>query len=200
MTTRTLPPHTVTYDELKPGSLRNHFLVAMPGLADSSFAHSVTYICEHTEEGAMGVVINAPTSMQLSDIFAQMDMTNRSQYGERRIMSGGPVHQDRGFVVHTGGMNWQSTIQISESVYLTASKDIIASIADGSGPDEFLITLGYAGWGKGQLEDEIATNSWLTVPATPAVIFDTPIDQRWTAAARPLGVDVNLMSGVAGHS
>lgn len=187
-------------DELTPGSLRDHFLIAMPGLNDSSFAHTVTYICEHTDKGAMGVVINTSTSMQLREIFNQMDLQDQSADGDKVVMAGGPVHPERGFVLHPGGSKWQSTLEVSPDISLTASRDIIAALAEGQGPSEYLIALGYAGWGEGQLEDEIAANSWLTVAADRQIIFTTPVEQRWAAAAQTLGIDVNLISGTAGHA
>lgn len=187
-------------DELTPGSLRDHFLIAMPGLNDSSFAHSVTYICEHTEQGAMGVVINMATTMLLKEIFAQMDLKDVSDQGDQIVMSGGPVQPERGFVLHSPDTKWHSTLEISPDISMTASRDIIVALAAGTGPRHALIALGYAGWGEGQLEAEIAANSWLTVPANKNVIFDTPLEQRWTVAAQALGIDVNLISSTAGHA
>lgn len=188
------------YDELTPGSLRDHFLIAMPGLNDSSFAHTVTYICEHSDKGAMGVVINTATPMLLKEIFLQMDLDDVSDQGDLIVMSGGPVQPERGFVLHSNEAKWQSTLEISPDVSLTASRDIITALAAGRGPKHCLIALGYAGWGEGQLEAEIAANSWLTVPADKDVIFNTPFEERWTTAAQALGIDVNLISGTAGHA
>ena len=188
------------FDELTPGSLRDHFLIAMPGLNESSFAHTVTYICEHSDKGAMGVVINAATPMLLREIFAQMDLDDLGDQGDQIVMSGGPVQPERGFVLHSTETKWQSTLEVSPEISLTASRDIIAAMAEGRGPRQSLITLGYAGWGEGQLEAEIAANSWLTVPADKNIIFDTPLEQRWAAAASTLGIDVNLMPVTAGHA
>ena len=188
------------YDELTPGSLRDHFLIAMPGLNDSSFAHTVTYICEHSDKGAMGVVINAATPMLLKEIFSQMDLEDRSDQGDQIVMSGGPVQPERGFVLHSNEAKWQSTLEISPDVSLTASRDIITALAEGRGPKQCLIALGYAGWGEGQLEAEIAANSWLTVPADKNIIFNTPFEERWASAALALGIDVNLISSTAGHA
>lgn len=193
-------PFSANYDELTPGSLRDHFLIAMPGLNDSSFAHTVTYICEHSDKGAMGLVINSATPMQLSEVFAQMGLDDSASIGDQIIMSGGPVQQERGFVLHPTGSQWQSTLEVSADISLTASRDIISALAEGRGPQKYLVALGYAGWGEGQLEAEIAANSWLTVPADKEIIFDTPFEQRWAAAARSLGVDVNLIAGTAGHA
>ncbi len=188
------------YDELRPGSLRDHFLIAMPGLNESSFAHTVTYICEHSDKGAMGLVINSATAMQLSEIFSQMDLHYSPSIGEQLIMAGGPVQPERGFVLHSSETQWQSTLRVSSELSLTASRDIIVALAQGRGPKECLITLGYAGWGEGQLEQEIAENSWLTVPANKDIIFTTPCENRWAAAAQVLGIDVNLISSTAGHA
>jgi len=186
--------------ELIPGSLCNHFLIAMPSMQDTSFAHSVTYICEHSSEGAMGIVINNPMPMTLHEIFAQMDLTVSPNQGHQPVVAGGPVQQERGFVLHTGDAEWHSTLKVSPDISLTASRDIITAIAEGKGPKEYLVALGYAGWGEGQLEAEIAANSWLTVPASKHIIFDTPFEQRWTSAAQALGIDVNLISNIAGHA
>ncbi|WP_323813395.1 YqgE/AlgH family protein [Cellvibrio sp. NN19] len=191
---------TTEYDELTPGSLRDHFLIAMPGLNDSSFAHTVTYICEHSDKGAMGVVINAATPMLLKEIFAQMNLDDLSDQGELIVMSGGPVQPERGFVLHSNDAKWQSTLEVSSDISLTASRDIIAAMAEGRGPKQCLIALGYAGWGEGQLEAEIAANSWLTVPANKEIIFNTPFEDRWASAAQTLGIDVNLISSTAGHA
>lgn len=188
------------YDELTPGSLRDHFLIAMPGLNDSSFAHTVTYICEHSDKGAMGVVINTATPMLLKEIFSQMDLDDESDRGDLIVMSGGPVQPERGFVLHSNEAKWQSTLEISPDVSLTASRDIITALAAGRGPKQCLIALGYAGWGEGQLEAEIAANSWLTVPADKDIIFNTRFEDRWTSAAQTLGIDVNLISSTAGHA
>jgi putative transcriptional regulator len=187
-------------EELTPGSLRDHFLIAMPGMSDPSFSHTVTYICEHSDKGAMGVVINSATAMQLKEIFAQMQLEDNASHGEKIIMAGGPVQPERGFVLHSSDTQWQTTLKVSDEISLTVSRDIIAAMADGNAPQDFLISLGYAGWGEGQLEAEIAANSWLTVPADKNIIFHTPVDKRWTQAARSLGIDLQLMSGSAGHA
>jgi len=185
--------------DLLPGSLCDHFLIAMPGMEDG-FAHSVTYICEHNERGAMGIIINNPMTLTLHEIFSQMNLVVAPNQGHQVVMSGGPVQQERGFVLHSNDTQWHSTLKISPDISLTASRDIIAAMAEGRGPKKYLVALGYAGWGEGQLEAEIAANSWLTVPASKHVLFDTPFDQRWTAAAQGLGIDVNLITSVAGHA
>jgi putative transcriptional regulator len=181
--------------------LRNQFLIAMPGMHDSSFAHTVTYVCEHSEKGAMGIVINNATPLFLNDIFVQMELTaQKDTLGQQPVYAGGPVQIERGFVLHPRGEEWQSTLNISDEISLTASRDIIEAIANGEGPQQFLIALGYAGWGEGQLEAEIAANAWLTVPADSNILFNTPTEQRWIASAQPLGIDLNLISSVAGHA
>jgi putative transcriptional regulator len=138
--------------------------------------------------------------LQLREIFTQMELEDQSTHGDQVVMSGGPVQPERGFVLHTGEGSWQSTLQVSADISLTASRDIIAALAEGTGPKQWLITLGYAGWGEGQLEAEIAANSWLTVPANSHIMFNTPLEERWVAAAQTLGIDVNLISSTAGHA
>jgi putative transcriptional regulator len=189
-----------THIQLTEGSLRNHFLVAMPGMHNSVFAHSVTYICEHNEQGAMGIVINNPMGLSLGDIFGQMQLPINTQIAAQPVIAGGPVQIERGFVLHPADTEWQSSIRVSPELCLTASRDIIEALAEGRGPEKFLIALGYAGWGQGQLEEEIAANAWLTLPADQQIIFHTPFEQRWSSAALPLGIDVNLISSVAGHA
>jgi len=186
--------------DLVPGSLCDHFLIAMPSMEDTSFAQSVTYICEHNEHGAMGIVINNPMPMALSEIFTQMNLNDQAQQGDKTIVAGGPVQVERGFVLHSSDTQWHSTIKVSDDISITASRDVIDAIAEGQGPTPYLIALGYAGWEKGQLEAEIAANSWLTVPADKNIIFNTPFEQRWTVAALALGINVSLISNTAGHA
>jgi|SRR5690554_554388 len=183
------------------GSLRNQFLIAMPGMNDTSFAQSVTYICEHSADGAMGLVINHPTPLTLGDIFQQLELKQSDPSALTQVLAGGPVSTERGFVLHpSSAQQWQSTVEVAAGISLTASSDILSSLADGQGPDDYLVTLGYAGWSGGQLEQEIAANAWLTVPADQQIIFHTPTEQRWAAAARDLGIDLNLISSTAGHA
>ncbi|MEJ2418843.1 MAG: YqgE/AlgH family protein [Exilibacterium sp.] len=192
---------TVESNDLGQGSLRNHFLIAMPSLQDPIFAHTITYVCEHSVEGAMGIVINHPLNLSLGEIFELLKLpSDTTSMGGQTVLSGGPVQIERGFVLHPAGQRWESTVEISPEVSLTASRDIIVDLAAGKGPASALVALGYAGWSAGQLETEIAANAWLTVPADSHVIFDTPIEQRWTAAARHLGIDLNLISSCAGHA
>lgn len=192
--------HSEVPDLNTPVSLRDHFLIAMPGMHDTRFNHSVTYICEHGEKGAMGIVINQPMSLNLGHIMTQLELQDVHHVGHHPVLAGGPVQTERGFVLHPPGKEWQSTLQVSDQVCLTASRDIIDALAAKQGPEKFLIALGYAGWEPGQLEDEIMANAWLTIPASHSIIFDTPLDQRWSLAAQPLGIDLNLISSVAGHA
>lgn len=190
-----------TTTDLTAGSLCDHFLIAMPGMHDATFAHTVTYICEHSDAGAMGIVVNNAMPLLLADIFIQLGLGKGKEHaGQQQVCAGGPVQIERGFILHPRGTQWQSTLDVSEHISLTASRDIIDALADGSGPSQFLLALGYAGWGEGQLEAEIAGNAWLTVPASSHILFETPFEQRWAAAAQPLGIDVNLISRVAGHA
>ena len=182
-------------------NLTNQFLIAMPALKDTNFFHTVTYICEHNDDGAMGIVLNRPTDLQLGDLLNQLDieMTDPAA-GAKTIYLGGPVQTDRGFVLHTPEGRWDSTLNVTDRISITTSRDILQSIAKGEGPDKSLVALGYAGWAGGQLEDELSANAWLSGPAEISVIFDLPPDQRWETAANLLGVDLNLLSGQAGHA
>lgn len=182
-------------------SLRNHFLLAMPSLTDAIFAQSVTFICEHTDEGAMGIVINQPLDLCVEEVLEHLNLSASGRLREMPVMAGGPVHMDRGFVLHRpGNRHWEATLPVTDEVWLTTSRDILVSIAEDEGPEDCLIALGYAGWSPGQLESEISENSWLTLPADSAIIFDTPCHQRMSSAAAKLGVDMNLLSGEAGHA
>ena len=182
-------------------SLKNHLLVAMPGLADPNFKNAVIYICEHSEEGAMGLVINQPSDVTLSRVFDELDLQYGDDAGKQPLMVGGPVQQERGFVLHRAAtQRWESTLYVTPDVCITASRDIIADMAQQKGPASGYITLGYAGWGPGQLENELAHNSWLLSEADPGILFDTPVDQRLAATASKVGVDLERMSTQAGHA
>ncbi|EXJ16031.1 YqgE/AlgH family protein [Imhoffiella purpurea] len=182
-------------------SLTNHFLIAMPGLADPNFSRTVTYICEHTEQGAMGIVINRPLDVRLGELFDQLEITAaQPSVGSTPVYQGGPVQTDRGFVLHSAGPTFDSTLNITPDISVTTSRDVLEAIAKGDGPDQVLIALGYAGWGGGQLEQEMSANAWLNGPASNEVIFDMDSSARWMAAAQLLGVDLNLLSGEAGHA
>ena len=180
--------------------LNNQFIIAMPSLADPNFFHTVTYLCQHNEEGALGIVINRATDMKLGEIFKQMNIPIASlSAAEIPVFAGGPVQQERGFVLHTGGGDWNATMAVSESISLTTSRDVIEAIAAGKGPEQYLVALGYAGWGEGQLEQEILANAWLNTPYGQHILFDTPIDLRWRAAAGQIGIDINQLTTPAGH-
>ncbi|OOG28579.1 hypothetical protein B1C78_01710 [Thioalkalivibrio denitrificans] len=178
----------------------NQFLIAMPGLEDPNFFHSVTYICEHNEQGAMGIVINQPSDLNLRTVLEHMKIEAADGADDTPVYNGGPVQPDRGFVLHPPGGSWSSSVQVSDIVAVTTSRDILEAMARREGPEQFLVALGYAGWGAGQLEQEIAANAWLTTPSDPDILFTLPADRRWQAAATRLGVDLSLISGDAGHA
>jgi putative transcriptional regulator len=182
-------------------NLTDQFLIAMPSLDDPNFSQTVTYICEHNAEGAMGIVINRPLNLHLEEMLEHMaiEISDRRVRGVR-VLLGGPVQQDRGFVLHRLGKHWDATHEINPAVGITTSRDILAAMARGNGPNKSLIALGYAGWGSGQLEREMAENAWLSTPAEPGIIFDLPYEQRWEAAARLVGVDLNTLSPYVGHA
>jgi putative transcriptional regulator len=185
-------------------SLANQFLIAMPGLADPNFAHTVTFLFEHSTEGARGIIINRPTKMHLSQVFHQLQLTCSDPEVETQVvLQGGPVHIEQGFVIHHGDQSdgqWEYSAQISDRLRITTSRDILAAMARGEGPTTALVALGYAGWEAGQLETEIQSNSWLTVPADDGVMFTLPYEERWDAAMRLLGVDASRLGIEAGHA
>jgi len=181
--------------------LTNHFLIAMPTLEDPNFAQTVTYVCEHSREGAMGIIINRPLELTLGDVFEQMSIESpNAGTNEQPVYAGGPVNAERGFVLHSPTDPWASTLAISDQVSVTTSRDILEAIAADKGPRDALVALGYAGWASGQLESEMAENSWLSGPADPDILFHLPVNHRWAAAARAIGVDLSLMSSEAGHA
>lgn len=182
-------------------SLRNHFLIAMPSLNDPNFSEAVTYICQHSEDGAIGIVVNRPGTITFGEICSQLDigMTDAG-HANSPVLTGGPVEPARGFVLHGDTPGYESTISVSDEIHLTASRDILEAIAAGRGPARAILALGYAGWDAGQLEAEIAANAWLIVEARAEIIFDTPYEQRWTAAANLIGVDIHEISSYSGHA
>jgi putative transcriptional regulator len=181
-------------------NLTNHFLIAMPGMTDPFFARTVTYLCQHSPEGALGIIVNRPSELTLGDIMQQMEIEMRERsMGKIPVYFGGPVQPERGFVLHEPVGDWNSTLQISTSIALTTSRDILEAISQGKGPQKMLVALGYAGWGKGQLEREIVENSWLNAPADQSIIFEQPPAHRWKAAAELMGVDISLLTTQAGH-
>jgi putative transcriptional regulator len=182
-------------------NLTHHFLIAMPSMVDPHFSRTLTYICEHNEQGALGLVINRPIDMVLSKLLDQVSIpVAAKQCSEIPIHYGGPVQTDRGFVLHEPVGSWQSTLAVNSEIGLTTSKDILQAVACGEGPQQILVTLGYAGWAPGQLENELVQNAWLTVAAQPDVIFDLPSDQRLAAAMGLLGVNYASLSEGAGHA
>lgn len=186
---------------IESASLKNQLLIAMPSLQDPNFARTVTYICEHGEQGAMGIVLNRPTDLRLADVLQHMEIEGGlGVAGEQIVYLGGPVEEERGFVLHTHTPPWDSTLAINDEISITTSRDILEAMAHGNGPARTLVALGYAGWGAGQLERELQDNAWLSGPADQSILFDLPADQRWAAAARLLGVDVHLLSSDAGHA
>ena len=181
--------------------LSRQFLIAMPSMQDPNFERGVTLICQHSEEGATGININRASEHTLGDIFSQMGFACEDELiNARPVLEGGPVHQERGFVLHEDGINWESSIQLTDKLFVTTSRDILEAIAGGHGPDRFLVALGYAGWGAGQLEEELKANAWLTVQADNQVMFEAPLDQRWESAIAKLGVDELHLSSVGGHA
>lgn len=181
--------------------LRDHFLLAMPTLTEGIFSHSVTYICEHGESGAMGIVINQPLDLSVEEIFEHLQIESSRDFSDMPVMAGGPVQIDHGFVLHRDpASRWEATLKVTEDISLTTSRDILRAIAADRGPADYLIALGYAGWSAGQLEQELAENSWLTLPASSEIIFGTPHESRLAAAAARLGIDMNLISNQAGHA
>lgn len=181
--------------------LNNQFLIAMPAMDDPSFAQTVTLVCEHSERGALGIVVNRALPMTLGEVFEQLGLdATHSRVNDQPVLQGGPVQTERGFVLHSPSGQWESSLPFSERVHLTTSRDILDALAAGLGPERAVIALGYAGWEAGQLEEEVARNAWLTVPADAHVVFATPVEQRWQAAARLLGVDLLTLSSDAGHA
>ena len=182
-------------------NLTDHFLIAMPNMVDPHFAKTLTFICEHNDQGALGVVINRPIDMNLQTLLEQISIPLESDtFKSIPVHFGGPVQTDRGFVLHMPVGRWQSTLAVGSEIGLTTSKDILQAVARGEGPKQILVTLGYAGWAPGQLEHELAQNAWLTVQARPEVIFGLPPEERVAAAMHLLGVDYASLSEQAGHA
>ena len=182
-------------------ALTNQFLIAMPTLQDPNFFHSVTYICEHSDEGAMGIMINRPLDINLGEVLGQMDISSEiDTVNHQPIFLGGPVQCERGFVIHKPHGEWDTTLKVTAEIGVTSSRDILEAIAEGRGPSDALIALGYAGWGPGQLENEISQNAWLSVPADHRIVFETPFEKRWEAAAALSGVDIRRLSSDVGHA
>lgn len=210
--------------EVEMNSLENQFLIAMPSLADGYFNKTVTYICEHNDEGAMGLIINMPVNITLFDLLKQIEENDREQVSgdettleteespetveniclknslEQLVLSGGPISQNRGFVLHRTQPGWKSSLALNDDIMITTSKDILLALGTENAPEQFVVTLGYAGWGPGQLETELQTNSWLTIDADSDILFNTPIEQRWQKATEKLGIDMAHLSSDIGHA
>lgn len=186
-------------------SLSHHFLIAMPAMADPNFARTLTYICEHNGEGALGIIVNRPIDMDLATLFERVNIPLEAaeavgNFKAMPVYFGGPVQTDRGFVLHRPSGQWQSTLKVTDDIGLTSSRDILQTMSSTGEPHEVLVTLGYAGWSAGQLEWELAQNAWLTVAAKPQIIFDLPSEERLPAAMQLLGVDFANLSDTAGHA
>lgn len=215
-------------------NLTKQLLIAMPSMEDPNFSRTVTLICEHSQDGAMGIIINQPTQIRVDELLGSLvdstanqnfeidnradnELSNKNDnqkssdpendkdkqatiQNHSPVFAGGPVQIDRGFILHDSDKQWESTHMIDNDLCLTTSEDILLAIADGKGPENALVALGYAGWGAGQLEEEISQNSWLTVPYEADIIFDTPIEKRWQSAATKIGVDLHLISNQTGHA
>lgn len=181
--------------------LTNQFLIAMPSLQDPNFHRTVTYLCAHNDEGAMGIVINRPLELSLGEVLDHMDIdVENDTVNDMTVLQGGPVQRERGFVIHEPAGHWDAVLEVGDEIGVATSRDILAAVALGEGPHRAVVALGYAGWGAGQLEREVLQNAWLSGPADSSIIFDLPYDERYESAARLLGVDVDRLSGEAGHA
>ncbi|MDB5769658.1 MAG: transcriptional regulator [Burkholderia sp.] len=201
------PDFSEAFDAVSSSDLQlaDHFLIAMPSMLDPIFGGTVIYVCEHNDSGALGVIINKPTDMTMDVLFERIDLkleiaAKRISMDPRLVMFGGPVQVERGFVLHSPVGTFSSTMRVTDEVGLTTSKDVLEAAAIGRGPERLLVTLGCAGWSAGQLEDEISRNGWLTVRADPSIIFDLPIEQRFAAAIKLLGIDPMMLAGDVGHA
>ncbi len=182
-------------------NLRHQFLIAMPTLVDPNFERTVVYICEHNDKGAIGLVINRSTELTLARLFDKIELKLEiAPWKDAPVFFGGPVQTERGFVLHSPAGNYSSSLTVSDEIALTTSKDVLEAVASGAGPEKLFVTLGHSGWGGGQLESEIVQNAWLTVAANPEIIFETPVEQRFDAALKLLGVDATQLSGLSGHA
>jgi putative transcriptional regulator len=182
-------------------TLAGQLLVAMPGMTDPNFDHTVTYVCEHSEKGALGIVINKPMNMDMGEVLEQLSLAAETpELAAQPVMRGGPVQAERGFVLHDSPRQWDATTEVGHSIFVTTSQDILTDLAAGKGPEHVLMALGYAGWGAGQLEAELRQNAWLTVPASLDLVFGTPFEMRWQAAAKSLGIDPANLSMAAGNA
>jgi putative transcriptional regulator len=190
-----------------PVNFTNQFLIAMPGMTDGTFAGTVVYLCEHTERGALGLVINKPIDIKLKNLFEKVELPlDREDLADAPVYFGGPAQTERGFVLHErlgddeGGGHYNSSLKIPGGLEMTTSKDVLEALSNGAGPKKILVALGYSGWGAGQLEDEMSRNGWINVSAEPGIIFDTPVEQRYDRALSLLGIAAGMLSHEAGHA
>ena len=186
-------------------NIKNHFLVAMPSMLDDNFRFSVVYMCEHNEDGAMGLIVNRPIDLSIGDMLEQIDIEpalgiSHPHSLANPVLFGGPVAEDRGFVLHQNQRHYGSSVNLANNLTVTTSKDILTMLGTSQEPEHYVVTLGYAGWTAGQLERELSENSWLVIEADPTVIFDTPIEQRWHKALAHLGIDPLHLSMEIGHA
>lgn len=197
-------PHNLEY-EARPGTLANQFLIAMPHLDDPWFAHTVTYLWKHSDQGALGIVINKPSNLRVAELLNELGIETNENRGNiifhnQHVMIGGPVEKNKGFILHESGREWDYTLPVTKDLSLSMSKDILADIALGKGPENYMVALGCAGWEAGQLEKEITENYWLTTPAVPALIFSSNHASKAESAASILGINLSQLSSFAGHS
>lgn len=186
-------------------NLTNHFLIAMPSMLDPIFGGTVIYLCEHNQRGAMGLVINKPTDLTVAGLFDRIDLKleiipNSHPMREKPVMFGGPVQDDRGFVLHAPVGKFSSSLKVTDEIAFTTSRDVLEAVASGDGPEQVMVSIGYAGWSAGQLEQEILANGWLTVAADAKILFDLPIEDRFLAAIKLLGIDPLMLASEAGHA
>lgn len=184
-----------------PTPLANQLLIALPALADTNFSRSVALICQHDSDGAMGLIVNRPSEYSLGEVLDQMGLEGAPEAMRSQVvLAGGPVHPERGFVLHDGGTRWDSTLTIADDLFMTTSRDILEAITKGEGPDHVVVALGCAGWTAGQLEHELAENDWLTAPANADLLFALPLESRWQAAAGLIGVNFAHLADYSGHA
>ncbi|MFY7986494.1 MAG: YqgE/AlgH family protein [Burkholderiaceae bacterium] len=196
MTASQHPQHPEHFTDLS-----NHFLVAMPAMADPNFSGTVIYLAEHSPKGALGIVVNRPLEIDLANLFERISLKlDDTSFASQPVFAGGPVQNDRGFVLHSPAGSFNSSIHVGSDIALTSSKDVLEAVAEGKGPRRLLMALGYAGWGEGQLEEELAANAWLTVPATASLMFDVPVEERFHHAFGLLGIHPMFLSPAAGHA
>ena len=181
--------------------LTNHFLLSMPTLEDPNFQRTLTYVCEHSEHGAMGLVVNRALAVTVGEILQHLDISPQAtEVARQPVYQGGPVETERGFILHSPVGAWEGTLELTDGLGVTTSRDILEAMACGEGPEHTLVALGYSGWGAGQLEAEIAQNAWLTCPASADILFDVPAEERLATAAARMGIDLDLLSSDTGHA